>query len=60
MSRVLTRGLRRQSKLGITQQPVHEVAHSQEQPCFQTKGIQPIGATNNEPQQLVMANLLLH
>jgi len=48
MSRVVTRDLRRQSKLGIPQQLVHEVVHSQEQPCFQTKGIQLIDVPNNE------------
>jgi hypothetical protein len=60
MSRVVTRGLKRQSKLGRPQQPVHEATHSQEQPCFQTKGIQWIDAPNNEPRQHVMANLPFH
>jgi hypothetical protein len=60
MSRIVMKCLRRQSKLGITQQTVHEVANSQEQPCSPTKGIQPIDAPNNEPQQPIMANLPLH
>ncbi len=60
MSKVVTRGLRRQSKLRIPQQHVHMVTHSQEQPCFQTKRIQPIDVPNNEPQQPIMANLPFH
>jgi len=48
MSRVVTRGFRRQSKLRIPQQLVHEVAHSQKQLRFQTKGIQLIDVPNNE------------
>ncbi len=50
MSRVVTRGLKRQLKLGIPQQLVHGTTHSHEQPCFQTKRIQQIDVPNNEPQ----------
>jgi hypothetical protein len=50
MSEIVTRGLRRQSKLGIRQQPIHGATHSQEQPCFRTKRIQWIDVPNNEPQ----------
>jgi hypothetical protein len=60
MSKVVTRGLRRQSKLTIPQQPIHEATHSQEQPCSQTKGIQPTDVPNNEPQEPIMSNLPLH
>ncbi len=48
MSKVVTRRLRRQSKLRIPQQHVHVATHSQEQPCFQTKGIQPIDVPKND------------
>jgi hypothetical protein len=50
MWRVVIRGLRRQLKLRIWQQPIHEVVQPLRQPSFQAKGIQPIDVPNNEPQ----------
>ncbi len=49
MSKEVIKGLRKQSKLGIPQQHVHEVVQPQEQPCFQAKGIQLVDAPNNKP-----------
>jgi len=60
MSRVVIRGLRRQLKLGALQQPIHEVVQPQEQPCFQAKGIPPIEAPNNEPQQRITVEVPFH
>jgi hypothetical protein len=39
MSRVVTRGLRRQLELEVPQQPIREVIQSQKQPHFQIEGI---------------------
>jgi hypothetical protein len=50
MSIVIIRGLRRQLKLRIPQQPIHEVFKPLRQPSFQAEGIQLIDAPNNEPQ----------
>jgi hypothetical protein len=36
------------------------VIQPQEQPSFQTEGIQPIDVPNIEPQNLIMADLPLH
>jgi hypothetical protein len=58
MSIVVTRGLRRQLKLEVPQQHVHEAIQSHEQPPFQAKGIQPIDAPNNELQQPITTYLL--
>ncbi len=50
MSGVYARGLKRQFELGVPHQPIHEVVQSQEQPCSQTKRIQPVDVPNNKPQ----------
>jgi hypothetical protein len=50
MSRVVRRGLKRQLELRTPQQPIHEAVQSQEQPHFQTKGIQLVDAPSIESQ----------
>jgi hypothetical protein len=60
MSRIVTRGLRKQLELKASQQPVHEVIQPQKQPRSQAEGTQLIDVPSNEPQQLVMPYLLLH
>jgi hypothetical protein len=49
MSKVVIRGLRKQLRLGIPQQPLHKVVQPQEQPCSQAEGIQLVDAPNNKP-----------
>jgi hypothetical protein len=60
MSIIVTRGLKKQLKSKTSQQLVREVVQPQEQPCSQAKGIQLIKVPNNEPRQLVMANVPFH
>ncbi len=51
MSRVITRGLKRQLELEAPQQFVHEGVQPQEQTCSQVEGARPIQPPSNEPQQ---------
>jgi hypothetical protein len=60
MSKVVTRGLRRQLKLEALQQPVHEVVQPYEQPCSQVEGTQLVESPNNEPQQPVTVDIHFH
>jgi hypothetical protein len=59
VSKIITRGLRRQLKLGAPQQPIHEAIYLQEQQHFQHKGIRPVDVHGIEPQQPVIANIPL-
>jgi hypothetical protein len=60
MSRIFTRGLRRQLELKALQQHVCEVVQPQEQPHSQARGVQPIEAPSNELQQPIIINILFH
>jgi hypothetical protein len=53
MSRIVTRGLKRQLELEAPQQPICEAVQPQKQTRFQVKGVQLIQAFSNEPQQIV-------
>jgi hypothetical protein len=60
MLRVVTRGFRRQLKLGVPEQPVHETIQSQKQLCYQVNKIQEFDAPNIEPEQLVTIDFPIH
>jgi hypothetical protein len=47
-------------ELEMPQQPVCEVVQPQEQTHFQVKGVQPVEAPNNEPQQKYLFIRYLH
>jgi hypothetical protein len=60
MSRVIIRGLKRQLELKTPHQTIYEVIQSQEQTCFQAKGVQLAEAPNNDPQQPFTTKVPFH
>jgi hypothetical protein len=50
MLRIIIKGLKRQVNMVASQQFVPKIVLSQEQQCFQVKGIQSIDASNTKPQ----------
>jgi hypothetical protein len=50
MLRIIIKGLKRQVNMVASQQSVPKIVLSQEQQCFQVKGIQPVDASNIKPQ----------
>jgi hypothetical protein len=60
MSRVVTRGLRRQLELKASQQLVREMVQPREQPHSQVNRIQPIEVPKNELQQPITIKIPFH
>ncbi len=60
MSRIITRGFRRELEMVAPQQFVPKIVLSQEQSCSQAEGIQVVDVPNIEPQQLVTTKIPFH
>ncbi len=60
MLRVVTRGSKRQLKLGVPNNPFMKRFNHKNKLCSQVNGIQEFDVHNNEQEQLVTVNLSIH